>query len=141
MVCPDCTDLVSQSVQVILNFFSFFFFILRALFKCNGFITIRILNIDQNLEIIVAFLLQYAHYVCVWAKCKVPEVLLHIPALTLVPLVQKPQDALLKRLGTLILRKLQGERREAGYTEKQHHYLSITEVLYSSHLVLYCKTS
>lgn len=45
-----------------------------------------------------------------WARCKLPEVLLHLPALILAPLVQKTQDALLKGLRTLILRKLQRKR-------------------------------
>lgn len=45
-----------------------------------------------------------------WVKCKLPEVLLHLPALILPPLVQKTQDALLKRLRTLILRKLRRKR-------------------------------
>lgn len=43
-----------------------------------------------------------------------PEVLLHVSALTLLSLVQKPQDALLKRLCALILGKLQRERREVN---------------------------
>lgn len=45
-----------------------------------------------------------------WARCKLPEVLLHLSALILAPLVQKTQDALLKGLCTLILRKLQRKR-------------------------------
>lgn len=64
---------------------------------------------------LVLLVLQHPHYLTyemyIWAKCNVPEVLLHVPALTLVPLVQKPQDALLKGLSTLILRKLQEERK------------------------------
>ena len=58
----------------------------------------------------------------IWDKCNVPEVLLHLSALILVPLVQKPQDALLKRLSALILRKLQEEKKgkqQARFTEKQ----------------------
>lgn len=86
------------------------------IFDCHLALQLFINSLTTNIKliIIVAFVLQYPHYqthqVYVWAKCKVPEVLLHIPALTLVPLVQKPQDALLKRLSALILRKLQGER-------------------------------
>lgn len=91
MVCPNCTDLTSPDYSKCPTV------ILRILFKQTS----------------------------IWRLCvsgiNLPEVLFHIPALTLVPLVQKPQDALLKRLGTLILRKLQGERWEAGCTEKKHH--------------------
>lgn len=59
-------------------------------------------------------LMQYPCYftyeVCICVKCNVPEVILHLSALILVPLVQKPQDALRKRLSTLILRKLHRRR-------------------------------
>lgn len=45
---------------------------------------------------------------CVYVRVgqELPEVLLHLPALILVPLAQKSQDAFLKRLGALILWKL-----------------------------------
>lgn len=44
-------------------------------------------------------------------KVHLPEVLLHLPGLAVVPLVQKCKDALLKRLCALVLRKLQRERK------------------------------
>lgn len=48
-----------------------------------------------------------------------PEVLLHVPALALLSLVQKPQDALLKGLRALILGKLHRERRGGGVNNRQ----------------------
>lgn len=55
-------------------------------------------------------MLYEARWVYVWSKSEVPEVLLHIPALAVVPLVQEPQDVFLERLGTLILGKLRDGR-------------------------------
>lgn len=53
------------------------------------------------------------------ALFNLPEVLLHVPALTLLSLVQKPQDALLKGLRALILGKLQRERREVNNKQER----------------------